>query len=239
MPNVPRVPPTFEVERRWLAAGKTRIAGVDEVGVGAIAGPLVAAAVVLPLTGDLDELRSLLAEVRDSNHTKRYKQERLTKLIEEVAGSDTAVGIVEVAEIEEIDDQNRAAQLARDRALDALPKPIEVVLLDGGVEVGGSHFDVLQVPKVVGGTPSLSIAAASIVARVERGRIMVSYADEYPGWGFERHSGYPSPQHLAALQELAITPVHHRNHRLVREASSQGPYSQPNPSPSRSRPNSS
>ena len=110
MPNVPRVPPTLDVERHWLAAGKSPIAGVDEVGVGAIAGPLVAAAVALPLTGDLEALRTRLDEVRDSNHTRRYKHERLTNLINEIAGPNVVVGIVDVSEIVEIDDQNRAAE---------------------------------------------------------------------------------------------------------------------------------
>ena len=239
MPNVPRVPPTLDVERHWLAAGKSPIAGVDEVGVGAIAGPLVAAAVALPLTGDLEALRTRLDEVRDSNHTRRYKHERLTNLINEIAGPNVVVGIVDVSEIVEIDDQNRAAELARERAVAALPAPPELVLLDGGVEVARGTFEVVQVPKVVGGTPSLTIAAASIVAVHERRKIMRAYGEVYPGWGFERHSGYPSPQHLVALEELAMTPIHHRNHRLVQAALSAASYSQPKPSPSRSRANSS
>jgi ribonuclease HII len=218
MPNIPRVPPTLAIERDWLARGRTVIAGVDEVGVGAIAGPVVAAAVVLPLDQDLDALLDRMSEVRDSNHTKRYKQERLRRLIEDIAEPNVAVGLVDVSEIEHLDNQNRAAQIARERAISRLKSPPSVVLLDGDVDVTSLTFEIQHVAKVVGGTPSLTIAAASIVARVERGRIMTAYGTAYPGWGFEQHSGYPSPQHMETLSDQPPTPIHHRNHRIVQEA---------------------
>lgn len=213
MPNVPRVPPTLDVERELLAAGKSRIAGVDEVGVGAIAGPVIAGAVVLPLDQGFDVLLEQLGEVRDSNHTKRYKHARLGELITQIA--DVAVGIVDVAELEKIRDQNRATTIASNRALAGLSRPPDVVLLDGGVSVDAAGFDVVQVPKVVGGTPSLSIAAASILAMVAIAEVMHGYAERYPGFGFERHSGYPNSEHLDALAQFGRLPVHHSFHRFV------------------------
>jgi ribonuclease HII len=174
-------------------------------------------------------------EIRDSNHTKRYKQERLRVLIEEIASPDVMIGLVEVDEIEALDNQNLAAQLARERAIARLAPHPDAVLLDGGVDISPGGFVVDQVAKVVGGTPSFTIAAASIVARVERGRIMTAHGERYPGWGFEQHSGYVSPQHMQALTELSPTPLHHHNHRLVREAIRTAQSSQPTPSTPTSR----
>ncbi|CAN5830306.1 MAG: ribonuclease HII [Acidimicrobiia bacterium] len=215
MPNVPRVPPTLEIERRLFEAGQRWIAGVDEVGVGAIAGPVIAGAVVLPLDQGFEVLLEQLGEVRDSNHTKRYKHARLGHLIRQIASPDVAVGIVEVAELEKIRDQNRATTIASNRALAGLPHAPEVVLLDGGVSIDAAGFDVVQVPKVVGGTPALSIAAASIVAMVAIAEVMSGYAERYPGFGFERHSGYPNSEHLDALAQFGRLPVHHSFHRFV------------------------
>ena len=208
---------------RWLAAGKTRIAGVDEVGVGAIAGPVIAAAVVLPLVSELDSVVERLAEVRDSNHVRRYKHPRLGELIREVAGDDVALGIVDVAELELIRDQSRAAEVASDRAIAGLTEPPDLVLLDGGVELGTSGFEVVQVPKVLNGTPSLTVAAASIIAMVAIAQTMAGYAQEYPGYGFEHHSGYPNSAHLGTLLQRGPLPIHHRFHRMVQEASDKHP----------------
>lgn len=218
MPNIPRVPPTLTIEREWLAAGKTRIAGIDEVGVGAIAGPVIAAAVVLPLVRDLDSVVARLAEVRDSNHVRRYKHPRLGGLIREVAGDDVALGIVDVPELEMIRDQSRAAQVASNRALAGLAEPPDLVMLDGGVELGASEFEVVQVPKVLNGTPSLTVAAASIIAMVAIAQTMAGYAEQYPGFGFEHHSGYPNSAHLGTLLKRGPLPIHHRFHRMVKEA---------------------
>ncbi len=223
--NVIKPRPTFVVERTLIASGRRRIAGADEVGVGAVAGPLVAAAVVLPLPivglrfdQELDDLARLLEEVRDSKQLKTAQRERLATLIQAVAALDVGIGMVEVAELARIGNQSRAATLATIRALEALPTPPEVVLLDGALNAGNMTTPSIAVRKVYNGTASLSIAAASIIASVAHHRIMAEYGELYPAYGFHRHNGHISPAHLDALTRHGPSPVHHSHHRLVRAA---------------------
>src|SRR5436305_14308883 len=129
MPQAASKPkPTLELERALLLEGKRVIAGVDEVGVGAIAGPLIAVAVVLPLPGsgvDIDlglkELATRLDEVRDSHHLYKDQREKLYSLVQEVAQPQIGFGIIEVAELSQLNNQERAAILARTRAVEAVP----------------------------------------------------------------------------------------------------------------------
>lgn len=228
--NLVKPRPTLQLERGLVLDGKCWIAGADEVGVGAIAGPLVAAALMLPLCvrrDDLDErvarLMTLLEEVRDSKQVRSRDQERLCALVTEVAAPHVSVSVVQVAELEAIGNQMRSARLATARALEGLPRVPDVVLEDGRLEDGRlgsepSTIPVIPVGKVYNGTPSLTIAAASIVANVSFRRIMAQYGSRYPAYGFARHAGYPSPEHLAALTLHGPSPIHHRHNRLVRSA---------------------
>ncbi len=222
MANLIKPPPTLALERSLIVVGKQRIAGVDEVGVGAIAGPLVAAAVVLPLPIDgprldreLEQLARLLGEVRDSKQLKSDQRERLATLVRTVAEPHVSVAVVDVPELNRIGNQARAAVVATARALDALPMRPDVVLLDGTVSIAGADVPSVLVPKLYNGTTSLSIAAASLVASAVHHRLMVAYGAQYPAYGFERHNGHISPAHLAALARHGPSPIHHRHNRLV------------------------
>ena len=225
MKNLVKPPPTLALERSLIVAGKQRIAGVDEVGVGAIAGPLVAAAVALPLPGDgprldeeLEHLARLLGEVRDSKQLKSDQRERFATLVRAVAEPHVGVAVVDVPELNRIGNQAHAAALATARALGALPAPPDIALLDGTVTIAGADVPAMAVPKLYNGTTSLSIAAASLVASVAHHRLMIDYGARYPTYGFERHNGHVSPAHLAALAQHGPSPIHHRRHTLVQSA---------------------
>ncbi len=225
MKNLVKPLPTLALERSLIVAGKRRIAGVDEVGVGAIAGPLVAAAVALPLPGDgprldeeLEALTRLLREVRDSKQLKSDQREQLAALVRAVAEPHVGVAVVDVPELDRIGNQARAAAVATARALNALSVPPDMVLLDGTVTIAGADMLSRAVPKLYNGTTSLSIAAASVVASAAHHRLMVAYGNQYPVYGFERHSGHVSPAHLAALARHGPSLIHHRRNRLVQAA---------------------
>jgi ribonuclease HII len=213
--------PTLELERALLLAGKHLIAGVDEVGVGAIAGPLIAVAVVLPLPGagaDIDqglkELAARLDEVRDIHHLYSDQREKLYFLIEEVAQPQIGFGIIEVDELSQLNNQEQAAILARTRAVEALPARPDFVLLDGRVRIEG-EIPFGNVAKVNHGTSSLTVAAASIMAGVAHQRLMQEQDRRYPVYGFGHHHGNISPAHLAALAQYGPSPIHHLHNRVV------------------------
>lgn len=215
--------PTLELERALLLEGKHHIAGVDEVGVGAIAGPLIAVAVALPLPASgsdfevrFKELADRLSQVRDSHHLYKDQREKLFSVVQEVAGSQIGLGVIEVAELGELGNQERAAILARTRAIAALSILPDVILLDGRVRIE-STIPSIQVSKVGHGTPSLTIAAASIFAGVTHQRLMQEQDKLYPQYGFAKHTGNISPKHLAALAEYGPCPIHHLHNRVVQD----------------------
>ena len=187
------------LERRWWGQKIEWVAGVDEVGRGCLAGPVVAAAVVLPADIVLDGLD-------DSKKLKPEKREALSKVIGCKA---LAVGIGQV-EAEEIDRLNilQAALKAMRLALEGLGGRPGHVLVDGN-QKPGSLFPETAV--VDGDARSLSIAAASVVAKVHRDRLMGAVDANWPVYGFARHKGYGSPEHLAALEEYGPCPLHRRS----------------------------
>ncbi|MEW6639662.1 MAG: ribonuclease HII [Pseudomonadota bacterium] len=189
-------PPSFRRERALLKRGIWPIAGCDEVGRGPLAGPVVAAAVILDpgrIPKGLDD-------------SKRLTRERREALFEEIcATASFSVAVAPPARIER-DNILRASLWALSRAVHALPQAPQHVFVDGR--------DRIDVPcgcdAVIGGDGLVvSIAAASIVAKVVRDRLMGKLAQEHPGYGFEQHMGYGVPLHLAALDELGPT-THHR-----------------------------
>jgi ribonuclease HII len=184
---------------RLAAAGALFVAGVDEVGVGPLAGPLVAAAVVLPA-------RPVLPGLDDSKRLSRLARERLAAAIRAQA---EAFSVAEVW-VEEIDRRNvyQAGLLAMRRAVDGLARRPDHVLVDARRIPG---IDVPQTPLVGGDARDASIAAASVVAKVHRDAIMRRLDGEYPGYGFARHMGYPTRDHLRALRRLGASPVHRRS----------------------------
>jgi ribonuclease HII len=187
------------LERRWWGKKVEWVAGVDEVGRGCLAGPVVAAAVVLPVDIVLDGLD-------DSKKLKPEKREALSEAIGRMA---LAIGIGQV-EAEEIDRLNilQAALKAMRLALESLGGRPGHVLIDGN-QKPGSPFPETAV--VDGDARSLSIAAASVVAKVYRDRLMSAMDVTWPTYGFARHKGYGSPEHLAALEENGPCPLHRRS----------------------------
>ena len=190
--------PNYNLESQ--AGGK--VAGIDEAGRGPWAGPVVAAAAILdPATLP----RSLVARLDDSKKLNRKIRETL---FGELQGK-AAIG-VGIADIGEIDTINilQATLLAMRRALDNLPFQPDFALVDG------NRAPDLPCPcrtVVKGDSRSLSIAAASIVAKVTRDRLMRRLAEEFPGYGWERNAGYGTAEHRAALERLGITPHHRRS----------------------------
>jgi ribonuclease HII len=184
------------LERELALRGYRLVAGVDEVGRGCLAGPVVAAAVILPedfLLPGLDDSKRLDAELR----------ERLEPLVRRRA---VAVGVGHV-EAWEIDERNilRASLLAMRQAVEALSPQPEFLLVDA-VAIPGVHRP--QLPLVHGDALCASIAAASIVAKVHRDRLLEELARRYPVYGFERHKGYGTADHWEALRRYGPCPEH-------------------------------
>lgn len=193
-----RVQALYREERRHAGPGRLA-AGVDEVGRGPLAGPVVAAAVVLgpgpPIRG-LDDSKRLRPEVREA-------------LAQEIRARALAVAVAQ-ASVEEIDRWNilGACRLAMRRAVLALAPAPDVLLVDGREPLPGPWPQVL----VVGGDATCaSIAAASIIAKVTRDHLMVELDRVYPGYGFARHKGYATREHLAALERYGPCPAHRRS----------------------------
>jgi len=192
------------VERGLRRAGYRYVAGVDEAGRGPLAGPVVAAAVVL-------DARSRIPGLQDSKRLSPRQREEVAEAIRRRAVS----WAVAQATVEEVDRLNvlHASRLAMRRAVEQLSVRPSVVLVDGG---WGLVTDLPQ-RVVVGGDGTVAcIAAASVLAKVERDRIMVELDRAYPGYGFAQHKGYACPAHLEALRRLGPSPVHRRSFAPVR-----------------------
>jgi ribonuclease HII len=195
--------PDFSFEISARMRGFTCIAGVDEAGRGPLCGPVVAAAVVL-------DPAHVPAGINDS---KKLTEKRRVALFAEIMER-AAVGVGRASPAE-IDEMNilRASHLAMVRAIDALPLPPDHVLIDGNLLP--RDLTVSAEALVKGDARSLSIGAASIIAKVIRDRIMVDLAQQHPGYGWEKNAGYPTKDHLTALQNLGVTPHHRRSFRPV------------------------
>ena len=199
--------PDLRYERRLWKEGLDAVAGVDEAGVGPMAGPVVAAAVIF-------SPETFIKGVHDSKQLTHEQREELFTPIRERA---IAVG-VGMASVLEIDRLNIywATMLASKRALSALGLSPRPVLVDGRLIPG------LELPqtRIVGGDrKSFCIAAASIIAKVTRDRMMVAYDEQYPGYGFAQHKGYCTNDHMEQLRELGPSPIHRRSFWPVAAAS--------------------
>jgi ribonuclease HII len=188
--------PTFQRERRALNKGIWPVAGCDEAGRGPLAGPVVAAAVVL-------DPKRIPRGLNDSKKLDREERERLYLKI--CASAEVAVAFGSTARIDR-DNILRASLWALARAVRALPVQPKLVFVDGRdrIDAGCDCQAVISGDALV-----LSIAAASIVAKVTRDRLMARLAHAHPGYGFERNMGYGVPEHTAALNRLGPT-IHHR-----------------------------
>lgn len=195
--------PDFTFETAALAKGFTHIAGVDEVGRGPLAGPVTAAAVVL-------DAARLPQGLNDSKKLTANQREALFDVI--MATATVSVGHASVEEIDRINIL-RASHLAMERAVAGLVLQCEYLLIDGNMLPRDLSHPAEAV--VRGDGRSLSIAAASIIAKVTRDRIMVELAQQHPGYGWETNVGYPSKSHISALQNLGVTPHHRRSFKPV------------------------
>ena len=195
--------PNFEFETKLHKQGYQNVAGVDEVGRGPLAGPVYAAAVILgpeKIPTGLNDSKKLSAKNRNS----------VLESILEYA--DISIASASEREIEQINIL-QASHLAMVRAVTGLKKKPDYVLVDGNLIPQGLGIPATAVIK--GDARSLSIAAASIVAKVKRDLVMSDLAQHYPGYGWEKNAGYPTTEHLKALQDLGVTPHHRRTFKPV------------------------
>ncbi len=185
--------------------GRPDLAGVDEVGRGPLAGDVVAAAVILDPSCPVEGLR-------DSKKLSETRREALAALIRERALS-WCIARASVAEIDRLNIL-QASLLAMRRAVEGLAVQPGYVLVDGNRL---PQWDYPSEPVVKGDDRVPAIAAASILAKVQRDNELMALDTEYPGYGFGAHKGYPTARHLAALRELGVSPVHRRSFKPVRE----------------------
>ncbi len=195
--------PDFSFEAVAMSRGAALVAGVDEVGRGPLCGPVIAAAVRL-------DPAHIPNGLNDSKKLSPLRRATLFDIL--IATAEVAVG---AASVEEIDDLNilRASHLAMLRAVAGLRQMPDHLLIDGNALPRDLSISAETIVK--GDSLSLSIAAASIVAKVWRDRIMVDLAQQHPGYGWERNAGYPTKDHLAALRNLGVTPHHRRSFKPV------------------------
>jgi ribonuclease HII len=204
--------PTLEEEMALFEQGYSFIAGLDEAGRGCLAGPVVAAAVILPLSNATEDI---LARFNGVNDSKQLTMQAREHLYDQIMHNALAVG-VGIGSVEIIDERNilQATKYAMRSALDQLSPTPQALLLDA------IQLPSLKIPQrslIKGDARCLSIAAASIIAKVTRDRLMVALHEEYPNYGFNQHKGYGTAVHLAALRSHGATIHHRRSFAPVRE----------------------
>ena len=204
----------WELEQEAAAAGYTAVCGVDEAGAGPLAGPVYAAAVILPFGLELPYLN-------DSKQVTPKRRDRLFDLIREQAVA-WSIASVSAEEIDEIDILN-ARMKAMQQAIDGLTPAADFALIDGNRDHGIRCAIIMAHETVVkGDSRSPSIAAASILAKVSRDRYMEELADTYPQYRFEQHKGYPTKLHYEMLDQFGPSPVHRKTFLARWEAKGRG-----------------
>jgi ribonuclease HII len=194
-------------ERRLVAQGIHRIAGVDEAGRGPLAGPVTAAAVILPLSWLQLGLPAELSDLNDSKQLTVTQREHYFALLTSQPHIQWHVASLDADRVDAINILQATHEAMR-QAIAALHPPPQHILVDGCPVPFPGH----PVTSVVGGDSlSYSIAAASVLAKVSRDRVMLEYDRLYPGYGFADHKGYCTPEHVAALQRLGPCPIHRRS----------------------------
>ena len=199
-----------KIEEELYTQGITSIAGIDEAGRGPLAGPVVVACVVMPKD-------SMIEGVNDSKKVAEKKREKLyEQIIEEALGY--GVGIISQEEIDRINILN-ARKEGLTTAIKEMEKDLkekqrkfdkpEIILVDALTKIDTDHIPYRSIIK--GDAKSYSIAAASIIAKVTRDRIMREWAEVYPMYGFEKHKGYGTAAHIAAIKEYGLCPLHRRS----------------------------
>jgi len=200
------IPPTFDLEAASLRLYGGPVAGIDEAGRGPLAGPVVAAAVILDpgnIPPGLADSKQLDADAREVAFGRIM-----------AAAMSVGVGVADAAEIDRLNIL-QATLAAMRMAVQQLAIRPKVALVDGNRL---PRLDCRAQAVVRGDALCLSIAAASIVAKVTRDRLMVALGREFPGYGFEKHKGYPTPEHREAIRRLGVTAQHRRSFRTVQLA---------------------
>lgn len=190
---------TWEYEEKAWANGYSSVCGVDEAGRGPVAGPVCAAAVILPAGIVIEGL----------NDSKKLSEKKREKLFDEITENALAwsVSLVDERVIDEINILQATYEAMRQAIEKLNPQP--AVLLNDAVRI--PQVAIQQVPIIKGDAKSVSIAAASIVAKVTRDRMMEQYEEVFPGYGFARNKGYGSKEHIEALQTMGPTAIHRRS----------------------------
>lgn len=205
----------FHFERSLVSAGNQRIAGVDEAGRGPLAGPVVIAAVVFPVSWICGGMPKEFRSLNDSKALAEQKREAFFHRLTGQAGISCAVVAVEPPEIDALNILEATHQ-GMVRALRQLEAPVDHALVDG---LPVKAIQTRQTALVKGDSKSYSIAAASILAKTTRDQIMRKHDREFPEYGFARHKGYPTRAHLEALKKLGPCRIHRRSFAPVRAQS--------------------
>jgi ribonuclease HII len=205
--------PDWRVERAFWRTGAEFVAGVDEVGRGPLAGPVVAAAVILPRRPSGEVSRAgWIGRLRDSKQLTPAEREALAPFIAEQAI--WGLGIVSAQVVDQINIL-QATRLAMRRAVAALPQAPDALIVDGREVVEGP---ITQRAEVKGDARCASVAAASIIAKVTRDRLMCALDERFPGYGLAEHKGYATPEHREALRRLGYSTIHRLSFAPVRAA---------------------
>jgi ribonuclease HII len=204
----------FEFERALWARGATRIAGVDEAGRGPLAGPVVAAAVMFPIQWCESGFDERLRDLNDSKQLTAAQREDFFSILTSSAEIRFAISVVDAAIIDQINIL-QATHRAMNGALAQLQPQPEHVLVDG------NPVNSMRLPStalVKGDSLSYSIAAASVLAKVTRDRMMLEFHEQFPAYGFAEHKGYGTPQHLAAIDTHGPCAIHRRSFAPLKPA---------------------
>ena len=190
--------PSYEYENKYLAEGFTYIAGTDEAGRGPLAGPVCAAAVILPNGLEIEGL----------NDSKKISEKKRDMLFDIICEKAISYGIA-YASVEEIDELNilNASQLAMRRAVDMLTPHPDLVIVDGNIARG---FDCKAVTLIKGDAISMSVAAASILAKVSRDRVCAELDKQYPEYMLAKHKGYSTKLHMDLVRKYGPSPIHRK-----------------------------
>ncbi|HAB98666.1 MAG TPA: ribonuclease HII [Parachlamydiales bacterium] len=194
-----------EFEERFRSQGFSRIAGVDEAGRGPLAGPVVAAACILPPS-------FFLADLNDSKQLTAETRARLYQTLTTQADVLYAISVIDAEEIDRINIL-QATFLAMQKAVLALPVPPDYLLVDGNQL---PQFSIPALALVEGDARSISIAAASILAKVTRDRILEQLDEEYPLYGFKKHKGYATLEHRQAIERYGPCPIHRKSFEPIK-----------------------
>jgi len=194
----------FEFERAWWSRGFTLVAGVDEAGRGPLAGPVVAAAVILPATWANGGFDPRLIELNDSKQLTEAQREDFFQILTTHRDIQFAIAIVDAATIDRINILQATHRAMNDALAQLQPQP-EHVLVDGRAV---KSMELPHTAIVKGDARSYSIAAASVLAKVTRDRLMLEFDTQFPGYGFAVHKGYGTPQHLTAIEKLGPCAIH-------------------------------